>query len=55
LPTFHETARSVHKARSERVRQPIFRDGLDQWTKCSPNLAPLKDIPGDVLVRYRPI
>jgi tetratricopeptide (TPR) repeat protein len=28
---FHKTERSVRTASSEQVRQPIFREGLDQW------------------------
>jgi len=50
---FHKTARSVRTASSEQVRRPIFRDGLDQWTKYATQLAPLKDMLGDALVRYR--
>jgi hypothetical protein len=50
---FHKTERSVRTASSEQVRRPIFRDGLDQWTKFAPQLAPLKDMLGDALVRYR--
>jgi tetratricopeptide (TPR) repeat protein len=30
---FHKTKRSVHTASSEQVRQPIFREGLDQWRR----------------------
>jgi predicted Zn-dependent protease len=50
---FHKTARSVRTASSEQVRQPIFRDGLDQWAKYAPYLEQLKDVLGDALVRYR--
>jgi len=50
---FYKTARSVRTASSEQVRQPIFRDGLDQWTKYEPWLDPLKEALGDALVRYR--
>jgi predicted Zn-dependent protease len=50
---FHKTARSVRTASSEQVRQPIFRDGLDQWTKYAPYLGSLEDMLGDALVRYR--
>jgi tetratricopeptide (TPR) repeat protein len=39
---FHKTARSVRTASSEQVRQPIFRDGLDQWQHFAPWLADLK-------------
>jgi len=50
---FYKTTRSVRTASSEQVRQPIFRDGVDQWTKYEPWLGPLKDALGDALVRYR--
>jgi tetratricopeptide (TPR) repeat protein len=39
---FHKTKRSVHTASSEQVRQPIFKDGLDQWRHFDPWLGPLK-------------
>jgi len=51
---FHKTERSVRTASSEQVRQPIFREGLDQWKNYEPWLSPLKDALGDALVRYRP-
>jgi hypothetical protein len=35
------------------VRQPIYRDGLDQWKNYEPWLGTLKDALGDALVRYR--
>jgi hypothetical protein len=50
---FHKTERSVRTASSEQVRQPIFRDGVDQWSKFETHLAPLKQALGDALVRYR--
>jgi hypothetical protein len=50
---FHRTERSVRTASSEQVRQPIFREGLDQWKNYEPWLGPLKDALGDALVRYR--
>jgi predicted Zn-dependent protease len=50
---FHKSSRSVRTPSSEQVRQPIFRDGLDQWKAYEPWLAPLKDALGDALVRYR--
>jgi len=50
---FHENRRSVRTPSSEQVRQPIFRDSLDQWTKYEPWLAPLKTALGDALERYR--
>jgi len=52
---FHKTVRSVRTASSEQVRQPIFRDGLDQWRNFEPWLAPLKGALGDALHRYRDV
>lgn len=39
---FHKTRRSVRTPSSEQVRQPIFRDGLDQWKNFEPWLGPLR-------------
>jgi predicted Zn-dependent protease len=39
---FHKTKRNVHTASSEQVRQPIFKDGLEQWRHFDPWLGPLK-------------
>ena len=39
---FHKTRRSVRTPSSEQVRQPIFRDGLDQWKKFATWLEPLR-------------
>ena len=50
---FHRTERSVRTASSEQVRQPIFREGLDQWKNYEPWLGSLKDALGDALERYR--
>ena len=50
---FYKTERSVLSASSEQVRQPIFREGLDQWKNYEPWLGPLRDALGDALVRYR--
>ena len=50
---FHRTQRSVRTPSSEQVRQPIFRDGLDQWKNYEPWLTPLRDALGDGLVAYR--
>ena len=49
---FHKTNRSVRTPSSEQVRQPIFRDGLEQWKKYEPWLEPLKVALGDALTRY---
>ena len=50
---FHKTVRSVRTASSEQVRQPIYREGLDQWKNYEPWLAPLRQGLGDALTRYR--
>jgi tetratricopeptide (TPR) repeat protein len=50
---FHANKRSVRTPSSEQVRQPIFRDGLDQWRNYEPWLGPLNDALGDAPVRYR--
>jgi hypothetical protein len=50
---FHKTERSVRTPSSEQVRRPIFRDGLDQWTKYGPWLGELRAALGDALVRHR--
>ncbi len=50
---FHKTVRSVRTASSEQVRQPIYREGLDQWKHFEPWLDPLKQALGDALVNYR--
>jgi len=49
---FHENQRAVRTASSEQVRQPIFRDGLEQWRHFDPWLGPLKSSLGTVLERY---
>ena len=50
---FHKTERSVRTASSEQVRQPIYREGLDQWRHFEPWLQPLREALGDALTRYR--
>ena len=44
---FHKTERNVRTASSEQVRQPISREGVDQWKNYEPWLGPLKDVLGD--------
>jgi tetratricopeptide (TPR) repeat protein len=39
---FHKTERRIHTASSEQVRQPINREGIDQWRNFEPWLGPLK-------------
>jgi Flp pilus assembly protein TadD len=50
---FHRTERSIRTASSEQVRQPIYREGLDQWRHYEPWLAPLRTALGDAIGRYR--
>lgn len=40
---FWENRRAVTTASADQVRQPIFREGLDQWRKFAPWLGPLRD------------
>jgi tetratricopeptide (TPR) repeat protein len=49
---FYQNDRAVRTASSEQVRQPLFRDGLDQWRNFEPWLGPLKDALGPVLQDY---
>jgi tetratricopeptide (TPR) repeat protein len=50
---FHKTERSVRTASSEQVRQPIYREGLDQWRHYELWLGRLREALGDALTRYR--
>lgn len=50
---FHQNRRSVRTPSSEQVRQPIFRDGLDQWKRYAAWLGPLETALGDAVTRYR--
>jgi tetratricopeptide (TPR) repeat protein len=50
---FYKAQRSVRTASSEQVRQPIFREALFQWRNYEPWLAPLREVLGDALARYR--
>jgi tetratricopeptide (TPR) repeat protein len=47
---FYKTGRSVRTASSEQVRQPIFKEGLDQWRHFEPWLEPLKKALGPLVV-----
>ncbi len=49
---FYRNDRAVRTASSEQVRQPIFRDGIDQWRHFEPWLGPLKDALAGVLPDY---
>jgi tetratricopeptide (TPR) repeat protein len=50
---FHKTERHVRTASSEQVRQPISREGVDQWRNYEPWLGSLKEGLGDALSAYR--
>ena len=49
---FYESERAVRTASSQQVRQPIFREGLDQFRHYEPWLAPLEQALGPVLRTY---
>lgn len=49
---FFENDRPVRTASSEQVRQPIYRDGVDQWRHFEPWLGPLERALGPVLQHY---
>lgn len=49
---YHANDRAVRTASSEQVREPIFRQGLDQWRHFEPWLDPLKAALGQVLPDY---
>jgi len=49
---FHRTERKVNSASAEQVRQPIYREGVDQWRHYEPWLVTLRDALGDALARY---
>jgi len=49
---FYENDRAVRTASSQQVRQPIYREGLDQWRNFAPWLEPLRLSLGAVLTAY---
>jgi predicted Zn-dependent protease len=49
---FYENERAVRTASSEQVRQPIFRDGVNQWKHYEPWLGTLQQALGSVLEAY---
>ena len=49
---FYKTERSVRTASSEQVRQPIYREGLDQWRHYEPWLGSLRKALGDAVKGY---
>jgi len=49
---FHKTERAIRTPSSEQVRQPIYRDALDEWRVYQPWLGPLIDSLGPVVDAY---
>jgi tetratricopeptide (TPR) repeat protein len=49
---FYENERAVRTASSQQVRQPIYREGIDQWRNFEPWLEPLRHSLGAVLSAY---
>ena len=49
---FFENERPVRTASAEQVRQPIYKDGVEQWRHYEPWLGPLKEVLGPVLEAY---
>ena len=50
---FYENTRAVRTVSSEQVRRPIYREGLDHWTRFEAHLGPLKDGLGAALLSWR--
>ncbi|MEH6591777.1 MAG: sulfotransferase [Halioglobus sp.] len=49
---FYETDRAVRTPSSEQVRQPIFKEGLEQWRNYEEHLDLLKEALGPLLQSY---
>ncbi len=50
---YHETERNIRTPSAQQVRQPIFREGMEQWRHYEPFLGPLRDALGpSILERY---
>ena len=50
---FHRNPRAVRTPSSEQVRQPIYRQALEQWKFFEPWLTPLKEALGPAFWSYR--
>ncbi len=50
--SFYNNDRAVRTASAAQVRQPIYRQGVDQWRHFEPWLGPLKEALGTVLTAY---
>ncbi len=51
---FHRTERNIRTPSAEQVRQPIYRDGLEQWRHFERHLAPLRESLGADLLTSQP-
>lgn len=51
---FYDTERAVRTASSEQVRQPIYNEGVEQWTNFQPYLGTLEQVLTPSLEDYRP-
>jgi tetratricopeptide (TPR) repeat protein len=49
---FYENERAVRTPSAEQVRQPLYREGVEQWRKYDAWLGPLKDVLGPVVHEY---
>jgi tetratricopeptide (TPR) repeat protein len=49
---FYETERAIRTPSAEQVRQPVYKEGLDQWRNYESHLDPLKKALGPLLERY---
>ena len=50
--SYYETVRAVRTASSEQVRQPIYRSGVEQWTKFRPYLGELERVLAPAMQSY---
>lgn len=49
---FYETERAIRTPSAEQVRQPVYKEGLEQWRHFEAHLEPLKKSLGSVLKHY---
>ena len=49
---FYETDRAIRTPSAEQVRQPIYKEGLEQWRHYEAHLTPLKEALGPLMQRY---
>ena len=49
---FYETDRAIRTPSAEQVRQPIYKESVEQWRHYEAHLTPLKEALGPLLQRY---